>query len=95
MLVNAGKGMFNKLFMCMSSPASRAVTLQVSPSFLTLGEVSLAAYNPQFVLVGRGQVDGSRGDCWAQVAWVWDVKVGVGVWPAKREENTPDNVFNC
>lgn len=67
--------MFNKYSQFMSSPASGAVTLQVSYALLALDQVALAADDPQFVLVGRGQVDGSRGDGWAQVTWVWDIQV--------------------
>lgn len=59
----------------MSSPASGAVPLQVSHALLALDQVALAANDPQFVLVGGGQVDGPRGDSWAKVAWVWDIQV--------------------
>lgn len=60
---------------CTSSPASRAVALQVSYTLCALDQVAFAANDSQFVLVGGGQVDGSRGDGWAKVAWVWDIQV--------------------
>lgn len=39
-------------------------------------QTALTADDPQFVLIGGGQVNGSRGDGWAQVAGVGDVQVG-------------------
>lgn len=45
-------------------------------------QIPFAANHPQFVLVGRGQVNGSGGNSWAQVARAWDVQMGSG-WNAK------------
>lgn len=43
----------------MSAPASRAIPLQVASIILALHQVALAADDPKFVLIGRGQVDGA------------------------------------
>lgn len=61
----------------MSSPATGAIPLQISYTLLALDQVSLAANDPQFVLVGRSQVDGPRGDGWAKVSRVRDVQMCV------------------
>lgn len=66
----------------MSSPASGAVPLQVSNAFLALCQIAFAANDPQFVLVGGGQVDGPRGDGWAKVAWVRNIQVRIRMRPA-------------
>lgn len=58
-----------------SSPAPRAVPLQVSNAFLALCQIAFAANDPQFVLVGGGQVDGPRGDGRAKVARVRNIQV--------------------
>lgn len=58
-----------------SSPAPRAVPLQVSNAFLALCQIAFAANDPQFILVGGGQVDGPRGDGWAKVARVRNIQV--------------------
>lgn len=54
--------------------APGAATLQVY-ALLALDQVAFAADDPQFVLVGRGQVDRPRGDGGAQVTGVWDIQV--------------------
>jgi len=53
--------------------------VQLPAGLLALGQVALAADDPELVLVGRGQVDGPRRDGRAQVARVGDVQVGVRV----------------
>lgn len=54
-------------------PSAGAGPLQLSR---LSDQASLTADDPQFVLVGRGQVNGPGGDGWAQVARVGDVQVG-------------------
>lgn len=69
-----------------SSPSSRAVPLQVSNAFLALCQIAFAANDPQFVLVGGGQVDGPRGDGWAKVARVRNIQVRIRMRPAVEIE---------
>lgn len=64
-----------------SSPASRAVPLQVSNAFLALCQIAFAANDPQFVLVGGGQVDGPGGDGRAEVARVRNIQVRIRMRP--------------
>lgn len=68
------------------SPASGAVPLQVSNALLALCQVAFAANDPQFVLVGGGQVDGPRGDGWAKVARVRNIQVRIRMRPAVEME---------
>lgn len=65
----------------MSLPAPGAVSLQISGALLALDQVSFAADDPQFILVGRGQVDGPGGNGRAEVSRVWNVQVCVQVGP--------------
>lgn len=60
-------------------PAPGAVPLQVSSALLALDQVTFTADDPQFVLVGRGQVDGPRGNGGAKVARVWNVQMCIRV----------------
>lgn len=63
------------------SPAPGAAPLQLPLALLALDQVAFAADDPQFVLVGGGQVDGPGGDGRAKVAGVRDVQVSVRVRP--------------
>lgn len=63
----------------MTVPASGGVPLQISDALLALDQVSFAADDSQFILVGRGQVDGPRGNGRAQVSRVWNVQMCIRV----------------
>lgn len=60
-------------------PAPGAVPLQISSALLALDQVTFTADDPQFVLVGRGQVDGPRGNGGAKVSRVWNVQMCIRV----------------
>lgn len=83
------KGDWQMVFnaICVSLPASRATTLQIS-TVLALDKVALAANDPKFVLIGWSQVYGSRGNGGAKVAWVRDIQMCVWVRTGKREEKS-------
>lgn len=60
-----------------------------------LHQVAFAANDPQLLLVGRGQVDGARGNGRAQVARVGDFQVCSGRGPADMGRETEIHLHWC